>query len=74
MPMFRVRYSSCVSSWVATSRTSWNSGGIGHEPRSTRASQSSGSTRGRFSGSPPPVMWASAFTFPPANAAVNTSR
>ena len=30
----------------------------------------SGSTRGRFSGRPPPVMWASALTFPEAERTV----
>ena len=49
--------------WPARA-TRRNSGGTGHEPSSTRASTPAGSTRGRFSGSPPPVMWASALTVP----------
>ena len=53
---------------VASSRTRRNSGGTGHEPSSMPASTPGGSTRGRFSGRPPPVMWASALTPPVASA------
>ena len=68
MPMLSVRYSSSVDIGGASSRTSRNSGGTGHEPSWITASTPSGSTRGRFSGSPPPVMWASALTCPPSSA------
>ena len=39
-------------------------GGMGHAPASSTARVSSGSTRGRLPGSPPPVVCAAAFSSP----------
>ena len=44
-------------------------GGRGQRRASNWAARPSGSTRGIFSNNPPPVIWASAFTFPPRAAA-----
>ena len=48
--------------------------GTGQRPRSRTASRSSASTRGRLPGSPPPVMWATAWTSTPAAATGSPGR
>ena len=60
MPQLNVR---AISVGVTVrSHSQPNTGGIGQEFASRRALQSSGKTRGRFSGNPPPVICANALT------------
>src|SRR5690606_22716874 len=72
MPQLKVRRSS-ASAMRPASRSQAKTGGSGHAERSIVAPQPSGRMRGRFSGRPPPVTWASART-PPARIAARQGR
>src|SRR5690625_3218033 len=60
-PQLKVRYISCGSMPLA-SRSQSNTAGCFQFAVSTLAPRPLGSTRGRFSNRPPPVMWLSALT------------
>ncbi len=70
-PQLKVRSmsSGAISASPASQR---NTGGTGSLVRSMRAASVSGSTRGRFSVMPPPVMWAIALTAPVACTAASS--
>ena len=61
MPMLKVANMSASLASVRR-RSSSKIGGSVQVPRSMRAPRPGGTTRGRFSSNPPPVMWAAAWT------------
>jgi hypothetical protein len=68
MPQLKVR-SISLGAMPPAAASQENTAGTGQEMPGSTTPRCFGSTRGRFSGKPPPVMWASAFTPPVARAA-----
>ena len=73
MPMLKVR-SMSVSGTSPARCSQANSGGTRHAERSTVAWLPAGSTRGRFSVMPPPVMWAIPLIAPDASSGRTVAR